>query len=303
MDVGDFEPVRGASDLYVHDTGMYDTQGYGAVYVYDTPNPAVIDTGIGTNREAIFETLAEIGVGEEDLAWILPTHAHLDHAGGAGYFAERFPNAEVRIHERGVGHLVSPDRLVEGTKHAVGDQWRHYVEPKPVPEGRIEGLSGGETIDLGDRELDVVEAPGHAPHQTVFHEADEGVVFTADAAGIYIPETDSVRTTSPPPQFDLDQCLGDASAIADLDPELLCYPHFGPREYDGSLIEEMKRAYVEWVEAVRQGRADAESDDAVIEHFVETTQAAEFWNPERARADARLNARGVLRYLRERGDG
>jgi len=300
MDVGDFEPVRGASDLYVHDTGMYDTQGYGAVYIYDTPNPAVIDTGIGTNREVLFENIAEIGIDEDELDWILPTHAHLDHAGGAGFFAAKYPNADVRIHDLGVRHLVSPDRLVEGTKNAVGDQWRHYVEPKPVPEARIEGLSGGETLDLGDRELDVIEAPGHAPHQTVFHEADEGVVFVADAAGIYVPEVDSVRPTSPPPQFDLDQCLDDASTIADLEPEVLCYPHFGPREFEPSLIEEMKRAYVEWVEAVRQQRAALEDDEAVIEHFVETTEAAEFWNEERARADARLNTRGVLRYLDEK---
>ncbi|WP_058367532.1 MBL fold metallo-hydrolase [Haloparvum sedimenti] len=302
MTRGEFEAVRGATDLYYHDTGMYDTDGYGTVYVYDTPEPAVIDTGIGTNRELLFETLAELGIGREDLSWVLPTHAHLDHAGGAGYLAAEYPNAEVRIHERGVRHLIDPDRLVEGTKAAVGDQWKHYVEPEPVPEDRIAGIGDGDRIDLGDRTLEVIEAPGHAPHQTVFHEPDEGVVFTADALGIYVPKIDRVRTTSPPPQFDLDQCLSDASTIADLTPETLCFGHFGPREYDPAIVEQTKRAYVEWVEAVRAKREALADDDAVIDHFVEAAaeDAGDFWNEERHRAEARLNTRGVLAFLDRR---
>lgn len=299
MTRGELEAVRGVEDCYFHDTGMYDTDGYGAVYVYDTPEPAVIDTGIGTNREALFENLAELGIGREDLSWVLPTHAHLDHAGGAGYFAAEYPNAEVRTHERGVRHLIDPDRLVAGTKDAVGDEWKHYVDPKPVPEDRIAGITDGDTIDLGDRTLEVIEAPGHAPHQTVFHEPDDGAVFTADALGIYVPQIDTVRVTSPPPQFDLDQCLADASMIAELEPETLCFPHFGPREYDSDVVEEMKRAFVEWVEAVRQKREALPDDEAVIEHFVETaaTDGGDYWNEDRHRAEARLNTRGVLASL------
>ena len=297
MHAGEFEPVRGVDDLYVHDTGMYDTDEYGAVYVYDTERPAVIDTGTGANRESLFETVEAIGIDREAVAWILPTHAHLDHAGGAGHLAERYENAAVRLPEKGVRHLVDPDALVAGTKSAVGDQWQYYDEPVPVPEDRISGLTEGDRIDLGDRELVVHEAPGHAPHHAFYHEPDAGVVFTADAAGIYVPEVDSVRPTAPPPQFDLDQCLRDLSAIEALDPAYLCFGHFGPREYDPSLIGEAKRAYVEWVEAVREKREALADDDAVVDHFEEASRHVEFWNPERARADASLNARGVLAYL------
>jgi len=297
MHAGEFEPVRGVTDLYVHDSGMFDTDEYGAVYVYDAERPVVIDTGTGANRESLFETIDEIGIEREELAWILPTHAHLDHAGGAGHLAERYPNAEVRVPEKGVRHLVDPGALVAGTKSAVRDQWQYYDEPAPVPEDRIAGLAGGDRIDLGDRELVVHEAPGHAPHHAFYHEPDADVVFTADAAGIYVPEVDTVRPTSPPPQFDLDQCLRDLSAIEELDPEYLCFGHFGPREYDASLIGEAKRAYVEWVEAVREKREALGDDEAVVEHFVEASRDVEFWNPERARADASLNSRGVLTYL------
>ena len=301
MKAGEFEPVRGVPDLYFHDTGMFGTDGYGSVYVYDAERPAVIDTGTGANREALFETIEAVGIGTDELAWVLPTHAHLDHAGGAGHLAARYPNAEVALPERGVRHLVDPGALVAGTKSAVRDQWQYYDEPEPVPEDRISGLAESDRIDLGDRELVVHEAPGHAPHHAVYHDPEAGVVFTADAAGIYVPEVDTVRQTSPPPQFDLDQCLRDLEAIADLEPAYLCFGHFGPREYDRGLIEKAKRAYVEWVEAVRSKREELGDDDAVIEHFEETSADVEFWNPERARAEANLNVRGVLAFL-DRGE-
>ena len=297
MEAGEFEPVRGVDDLYVHNTGMFDTDEYGSVYVYDAERPAVIDTGTGANREALFETLEEVGIGRNDLAWIVATHAHLDHAGGAGYLAERYPSAEVVVPERGARHLVDPDRLVAGTKSAVRDQWRYYADPRPVPDDRITGLADGETIDLGDRELVVHAAPGHAPHHAVYHDPDADVVFTADGAGIYVPSVDTVRATTPPPQFDLDQCLADLRLIERLGPDVLCFAHFGPREYDADLIGEAKRAYVEWVEAVRAKREELGDDEAVVDHFENASTDVEYWNPERARAEASLNARGVLTYL------
>ena len=302
MHAGEFEPVRGVADLYVHDTGMFDTCEYGSVYIYDTDRPIVIDTGTGKNREALFRTLDQIGIDREELAWILPTHAHLDHAGGAGYLAKRYPNAEVVVPEKGVQYLVDPEALVAGTKSAVEDQWRYYDEPQPIPEDRIHGLGEGDRINLGDRELIVHEAPGHAPHHAVYHEPDHDVVFTADAAGIYIPEMDTIRATAPPPQFNLDQCLTDLTTIEEIDPDYLCFGHFGPRKYDPELIGEAKRVYVEWVEAIRLKREELEDDDAVVQHFETASRDADFWNPERARANASLNTRGVLAYLEYIGE-
>lgn len=300
MEAGEFEPVRGVDDLYVHDTGMFDTDEYGSVYVYDTERPAVIDTGTGTNREALFETLDEIGVGREELAWIVATHAHLDHAGGAGYLAKRYPNAEVVVPKPGARHLVDPGRLVSGTKSAVQDQWRYYADPRPVPEHRITGLEDGDRIDLGDTDLIVHAAPGHAPHHAVYQVPGADVVFTADGAGIYVPVVDTVRETTPPPQFDLDQCLEDLRRIERLDPNVLCFGHFGPREYDDDLIGEAKRTYVEWVEAVRVKREELEEDESVVDHFETASEDVEYWNRERARAEASLNTRGVLTYLDQR---
>jgi glyoxylase-like metal-dependent hydrolase (beta-lactamase superfamily II) len=297
MAIGDVFAVDGCSDLYYVDTGMYDTPEYGSVYILDTDQPALIDTGIGTRYENILDALSEVDIAREELAYILPTHVHLDHAGGAGYLAEACPNATVKTHEIGVPHLVDPEQLVAGTKAAVEDQWEYYAEPKPIPEDRIEGLSDGDEIDLGNHTLSVYHAPGHAPHQVMFHERGNDALFTADAAGIWIPEIETIRQTSPPSNFDLEGCLSDIDTIRDIDPAVLCFGHFGPREYDEALMDEYERVLEEWVAAIEEQRAELDSDEAVIEHFMEESEMGDAWSERKARAEERLNVRGVLAYL------
>ncbi|MFB6091348.1 MAG: MBL fold metallo-hydrolase [Halobellus sp.] len=294
MAIGDLTPVDGAEDVYYVDVGTHGVPQYGSVYVIDADEPAFVDAGLGRNREYLFDALDELGIDREAVRHVLPTHVHLDHAGGAGYLAEACPNATVRTHEVGAPHLVDPERLVAGTKEAVGELWEFYAEPKPVPEGRIEGLEDGDEIDLGDRTLSVIEAPGHAPHQVIFLDSKDDLLFTGDAAGIYVPERDVVRETTPPPQFDLEGCLEDVRTIEELAPETLCFGHFGPREYDPDLMEEYKRALVEWIEAVRQKREELGDDEAVIEYFGDNSDLEDVWGERKAAAEERLNARGAL---------
>jgi glyoxylase-like metal-dependent hydrolase (beta-lactamase superfamily II) len=302
MAAGDVEAVPG-TDLYYVDTGTYETAGYGSVYLLDAEQPAVVDTGLGTHRDRLFAALDEVGIGREGLEHVLVTHVHLDHAGGAGFLVEECPNATVRTHERGVPHLIDPGRLVEGTKAAVGDAWKHYVDPVPVPDDRIEALTGGDVVDLGDRRIEVTEAPGHAPHQVIYHDRGDDVLFTADAAGIYVPAHDEIAPTSPPAQFHLEKALDDARTIEGLAPDTLAFGHFGTRAFEPELLEGYRRTLVEWVEAVRRKRAELDDDEAVVEHFVEHAHYADVWGEEKARAETRLNVRGVLGYLDYADDG
>ncbi|MDL5362326.1 MBL fold metallo-hydrolase [Halalkalicoccus sp. NIPERK01] len=297
MAIGDYYPVDGCPEYYYLDTGMYDTERYGAVYVVDAERPALIDTGIGTNYEFVLEAMDDIGIAPEDLAVIAPTHVHLDHAGGAGYLAAECPNAEVHVHEIGARHLVDPERLIAGTKAAVEDQWEYYAEPKPVPEERIVELSDGDTIDLGDRSLEVYHAPGHAPHQVIYYDPDASVVATGDAAGIWVPQLETVRQTSPPANFDLEACLDDVETIRSLDPDTLLFGHFGPAPASDEVLDTYREVLTDWVADVEEKRAELGDDEAVIEHFVETTEMAEVWGERKARAEERLNTRGVLGYL------
>jgi glyoxylase-like metal-dependent hydrolase (beta-lactamase superfamily II) len=300
MAIGDVEPVPNSTDVYYVDTGMYEVEQYGSVFLIDAERPAIIDTGIAADREQVFGMLDEVDV--DDLAYILPTHVHLDHAGGAGYLAERYPDATVMTHEIGAPHLVDPTRLVEGTKAAVEEQWRFYDDPLPIDEDRVESLTDGDEIDLGDRTLTVYHAPGHAPHQIMFHDDADDVLFVGDAMGIWEPNTKTLRQTTPPSQFHLQKALDDVQTVEEISPETLCFGHFGPRPYTDEVAEEYKRVLVEWVEAVRQKRAELEDDEAVIQYFIDNTRIDDVWGERKARDEERLNTRGVLGYLDYIGD-
>ncbi|WP_323190998.1 MBL fold metallo-hydrolase [Halostella sp. PRR32] len=298
MEPGDVRTVTSGecTDLYYVDTGMYDTAEYGSVYVLDAERPAIVDTGIGTNYERILAALDEAGIERDDLEVIAITHVHLDHAGGAGFIADACPNAEVYVHESGARHLADPSRLWKGTKSAVGDQIEFYTEPEPVPDSRITELEDGDTIDLGDHELVVHHAPGHAPHQVVFEDPANDAVFTADAAGIWVPSISQITETSPPPQFDLEGTLADAEMLVAMDPETLLFAHFGPKDADGVLAE-YTDVLTDWVQAVERKREELGDDEAVIDHFVENADMGHVWGERKARGETAMNVRGVLTYL------
>lgn len=298
MATGDCYPVEtgDCTDLFYLDTEMYDTAEYGAVYILAGERSAVIDTGIGQRHGLILDALESVDIAPEDLDIIAPTHVHLDHAGGAGYLARDCPNATVMVHERGVRHLVDPTRLIEGTKAAVGDQWQFYGDPLPIPEHRIRSLTDGDTIDLGDHQLRTHHAPGHASHQVVFEDPANDAVFTADAAGIYVPTIDAVRETSPPSEFHLEQCLSDVELIEELDPETLLYAHYGPAPA-ANRLSEYADVLTDWVAAVESKHKQLENDADVVEHFAETTPMVDVWGERKARAEAGMNTRGVLQYL------
>ena len=303
MDIGAVREVTvgDCTDLFYVDTGMYGTSEYGAAYILDAERPAIVETGIGTNHEYILEALETIGIDRSDLQAIVVTHIHLDHAGGAGFLAEACPNADVYAHHVGAPHLADPERLVAGTKSAVGDQWEFYADPLSVPDERIVDLEDGDVIDLGTYTLRAHEAPGHAPHQVVFEVPEMDAVFTGDAAGIWIPSIERIRETSPPAQFTLQGCLDDLETIRELDPSVLLYTHFGPRELDdvAATLETYGDVLSEWVERVETTRAKHGDDGAAIESLAEDVDPAivDTWGERKAQAETAMNVRGVLGYL------
>ncbi|MFB6113445.1 MAG: MBL fold metallo-hydrolase [Halodesulfurarchaeum sp.] len=300
MAIGEVRSVETVEDVYYVDTGMFDTVGYGAVYVVDGERLAVLDSGIGTHRDRVFDAIDAVGLEVTDIDVIALSHVHLDHAGGAGYLAAEAPDATVYAHEIGAPHLVDPDRLVEGTRRAVGEQWQFYTEPHPVPEDRVEAVSDGDRIDLGDRELLVGHVPGHAPHQVLLYEPYEDWVHVGDAAGIWIPALDSVRETSPPPDFDFEQALDDIDTISDLSVDTMLYPHFGPVTEVDYVLDAYKETLTGFVEEVERVAATAEDEEEVIQHFLDLQTVDRVWDDVKARGETAMNVRGVLRYLEDR---
>ena len=83
-----------------------------AGYLVEGPEPVLVETGSQSSVPVLLDALGALGLGPRDLAGVVVTHIHLDHAGGVGDVARAFPDATVYVHEKGARHLADPTRLV-----------------------------------------------------------------------------------------------------------------------------------------------------------------------------------------------
>ncbi len=247
------------TDVFEIDTRMSGYAGITAGYLIRGDRPCLVETGTARSAETVIGALEHLGVGAADLATIVVTHIHLDHAGGVGDLSRYFPQATVVVHERGARHLVDPARLVASARRIYGPAMDTlFGELLPTPSERVVSLGDVGTIDLGGgRRLDAFYAPGHASHHVGLVDNVSGDLYTGDAAGIYIPETDDLQPTTPPPDFDLDLALRSMSAMADRAATRLLFSHFGPVTDVSGALERSAEELRVWVSAVRGARADA----------------------------------------------
>ncbi len=292
---------RVANDLYILDTGMLGLERYGALYILNAPQPAIIETGFSHTFEKTMQALDELKIRPHDVAYIMPTHVHLDHAGGTGHLAEACPNAKVIVHAQGAPHLIDPTKLLESVQRAVGPMFPFYGTLQPTPQERVLAVRGGEAFHLGDgHEIEVIAAPGHAPHQVCFYERKLGGLFTADAAGIYRPWGAGLLLTTPPPAFHLEHSLETLARLKALQPTLLLYTHWGAHS-DMSLLDQYAAMLRSWVSEVEHAKKTLGDDHAVKEYFVqkEMPLLKEHYPEPLLRGEIEMNVQGILLYLKK----
>jgi glyoxylase-like metal-dependent hydrolase (beta-lactamase superfamily II) len=155
---------------------------------------------------------------------ILLTHIHLDHAGATGSLVQRWPEAEVWVHERGARHMADPSKLVASARQIWEDDFdRLWGQVVPVPEQNLHVLSGGETVEG----FDVEYVPGHAKHHVAYFHRDSGHAYVGDMAGIRIPPSDVTRAPTPPPDIDVEAWLDSLDRIEARKPSAVVLTHFG----------------------------------------------------------------------------
>ena len=136
-----------------------------AGYLIRTDRPCLVETGIAASAPVVRDAPARLGIGPADLATMVVTHIHLDHAGGVGDIAQMFPGAEAVVHERGAPHLADPEVLMASAQIVWGDRLDDLVGAlAPTPAERIRAVEQSGTIDLGGGRLESHYAPGHATH-------------------------------------------------------------------------------------------------------------------------------------------
>ena len=229
------EAAPGIHTVDLHERGIpHLTAGY----LITAPRPTLVDTGGARSVPVWLDALAALGVRPADVAYVILTHIHLDHAGGAGHLLPHLPNARVVAHPRGARHLVDPRRLVAGARAVFGLHLETYFGvPEPVPEARLFAVEDGAWLDLGGgHRLRFIEAPGHARHQHMILDAGADALFSGDELGERLPDIadDYVMADTAPNQFDPEAMLRSAQRLPELRPRAILFSHFGryPRSYD-----------------------------------------------------------------------
>jgi glyoxylase-like metal-dependent hydrolase (beta-lactamase superfamily II) len=253
-------------EVFQIDTRMAGYQGITAGYLIRGDRPCLVETGTAPSAPVVRDALAELGIGPGDLATVVVTHIHLDHAGGAGDIAAMFPAAQIVVHQRGARHLADPSRLMASARMVYGAALdRLFGTLAPVPAERIVALDDVGTVDLGGgRRLDSHYSPGHAKHHVGLVDSDTGDLYVGDAAGVYLPDTGDVRPATPPPDFDLETALASIRKFAALRPTRLLFSHYGPVSSVGEMLDRSAEEITVWVEETRQARtAGLDLDHAV----------------------------------------
>ncbi|GAA4196466.1 MBL fold metallo-hydrolase [Microbispora amethystogenes] len=253
-------------DVYEIDTRMAGYSGITAGYLILGDRPCLVETGTSTSAPVVRDALSSLGVGPDDLATVVVTHIHLDHAGGVGDIAAYYPSAEIVVHEKGARHLADPSRLMASAKMVWGDKLDVlFGALTPTDAARIRALGDTGTVDLGGgRALSSHYSPGHAKHHVGLLDSLTGDLYVGDAAGVYLPETGDLRPATPPPDFDLDVALDSIALFSALTPQRLLFSHYGPVGDVPSILERSAEELRVWVDLTRRAHAEGmEFDHAV----------------------------------------
>jgi glyoxylase-like metal-dependent hydrolase (beta-lactamase superfamily II) len=296
-------------DVFEIDTRMAGYERITAGYLIRSGRPCLVETGTSTSAPVVASALADLGVGPEDLATVVVTHIHLDHAGGVGDISARYPHAEIVVHERGARHLVDPSRLMASARQVYGNALGIlFGDLAPTPADRIRAVEERGSIDLGDgRRLDSHYSPGHAKHHVGLIDSASGDLYVGDAAGVFVEETGDLRPATPPPDFDLALALGSLRMFAELAPTRLLFSHFGPVTDVAETLERSADEISVWVDETRRAHGAGLDLDHAVAMVHDRTRAryaalAPDADPglsarfERV-SSARGNVEGIMRWL------
>ena len=195
---------------------------------------AFIDCGTSNSTPLLLSTLPDLGLETKDVEYIIPTHVHLDHAGGAGTLMQACANATLITHPKGARHLTNPQRLVESAKSVYGAEKFDalYGEIHPIEANRVIAAGDKTEISLNGRSLYIADTPGHARHHfCIFDEMSQGW-FTGDTFGLSYPDLSTasgryIMPTTTPTQFEPDAWQQSLSRLLENNPQRMFLTHFG----------------------------------------------------------------------------
>ena len=244
------EVLKVAPGLYAIDVEPLGIRNILSPYVLVGKEAAIVDCGPSSTVRTLIKGLGALGIKPEDVRYVLATHIHIDHVGGASLLLDWAREAELLVHPRGVRHMADPSKLWESTKAVLKEVAEGYGPIGAVERGRVSAIRDGDELSIaGGPRLQVLETPGHASHHLSFFEPEKRILFPGDSAGIYISPLDILVPTTPPP-FRLDLALSSLDKQVALRPELACYPHFGASNQAVRKLEDYRAQLELWADVI-----------------------------------------------------
>ena len=253
-----------ARNIYLIDNHLYSIPGLGSVYLINEAKKALIDTGPAASAGTVLDGIKKAGVRPEEIDYIIVTHIHIDHVGGAGVLLKDMPQAQVLAYHKGAKHLASPEILNRSVRTTMGEEVvATYGDVAPVDTQRLRPVYDGETIELGsDQILRIIEAPGHAPHELCIYESRNNGLFTGDTVGMYFAESGVLMPVTPPPGFDLPLYLDTLQRLTVMEVSALYFGHFGITRQVNEILHLAMEKLQNWGKIVDEAIKDSGFDHA-----------------------------------------
>ncbi|MBD8900389.1 MBL fold metallo-hydrolase [Rhodanobacter sp. DHG33] len=223
-----------AQGIHIIDTGFVRPRFDAAYLIVENGRAAFVDCGTNHAVPRMLAALGDVGLVPADVDWLILTHVHLDHAGGAGELMAHLPNARLVVHPRGARHMIDPSQLWAGASAVYGESVMEstYGRLRPVPAERVVEAADGYVVDLAGRFLLCLDTPGHARHHLTVHDARANVCFTGDVFGLSYRDFDNasgpfILPTTSPVQFDPEALHASLHRLVALEPEAMYLTHYG----------------------------------------------------------------------------
>lgn len=302
-----------APGIYCVDTGFVREHFDASYMVLNGDEVAFIDVGTNYSVPRFLNTLDELGLSTQQVKYIVLTHVHLDHAGGAGEMMRVCEQAQLLVHPRGARHMIDPSALRAGAVGVYGEEIveQSYGQLLPIAADRVVEVGEGQQIQLGKRVLHFLDTPGHAKHHIAIWDPLSRGVFTGDTFGLSYREFDTdqgafIMPTTTPIQFDPEALKDSVLRISALKPDCLFPTHFS--RING--VERLKDLFLEQLDEIvvlaKQLKTDPKRHDLLkdgmarihINHLktmnckLSPAEITEF-----LKIDLELNALGIAHWL------
>ena len=303
--------------IHTIDTGFVRPQFDAAYLIVENGRGAFIDCGTNHAVPRMLAALDEAGITAAEVDWLILTHVHLDHAGGAGELIAQLPNAKLVVHPRGARHMIDPSALWAGASAVYGEAVMEatYGRLRPIPPERVIEAPDSYVVDLAGRLLLCIDTPGHAKHHLTVYDERANVCFTGDVFGLSYREFDTangpfILPTTSPVQFDPEALHASIKRLVALHPSGMYLTHYGRVENVEKLAANLHQQIDAMVALARAADGDPDRHAVLVEALTGLYAGraeAHGWTQGRnalaqlLHMDIELNAQGLALWLDQSG--